>query len=213
MATQMNPNYLPPWARGDWTVMAPQADAQTNPNAAQFYQLMQMLQGGNTAVPATPAAPPIGQILGKAAAAHPIIAGAVAIGGGLLAHGAMMRDKRKAQRERRNIKIQAGIERGRETQAITEAALGTARRMGSDVAAVSAANGMGGSGPALNAVLQNRAQILSGIPEQVRAARAAIRQREQERLDATGDGTEVPAMLLRTLLPHGGDFLRGAFSK
>lgn len=162
---------------------------------------------------ATPAATPVAQALGKVAAAHPVIAGGLLAGGSLLAHSAMMRDKRKAQRERRNIKIQAGIERGQETQAITEAALGTARRMGSDVAAVAAANGMGGSGPALNAVLQNRAQILSGIPDQVRAARAAIAQQEQARLAETGDGTEIPAFLLRTLLPQGGDFLRGAFSK
>lgn len=183
---------------------------------------------------ATPPAPSIASSVGKglfkfgsglatelgasSGSAAATAAGAAAVGlpiaaFGLIAHNQMMIAKRKAQRERRNIKIQAGIDRGQETQAITEAALGTARRMGSDVAAVAAANGMGGSGPALNAVLQNRAQILSGIPDQVRAARAAIAQQEQARLAETGDGTEIPAFLLRTLLPQGGDFLRGAFSK
>lgn len=213
MAQQIG--YLPPWMRSDWsrnTVMAPQAE----PDEMQMLQMQlmrQALAAGQTSATAAPAAMPIAETVGKAAAAHPAIAAGVLIGGGLLANSAMMKAKRKAQRERRNIKIQAGIERGRETQAITESALGTARRLGGDVAAVASANGMAGSGPALNAVLQNRAQILSGIPEQVRTARQAISMQEEQRLAGTSDGTEVPAFLLRTLLPHGGDFLRGAFSK
>lgn len=163
---------------------------------------------GTLGAPAGGTASAIAGGVGAAAAV-----GVPLIGAGLLLHGDMMKRKKAAQRERRNIRTRFSIERGRETQAITESTLGTARRMGSDVAAVASANGMGGSGAALNSVMQNRAQILAGIPEQVRAARAAISAREDAALANTSDGTELVSGITRMAAPFAGDFFKGVFKK
>lgn len=167
-----------------------------------------LVKGGTAVGKAITGGSAVGGAVGAAAAV-----GLPLIGAGLLLHGDMMKRKRAAQRERRNIRTRFSIERGRETQAITESTLGTARRMGSDVAAVASANGMGGSGAALNSVMQNRAQILAGIPEQVRAARAAIAAREEAALAETGDGTELVSGITRMLSPFAGDFFKGVFKK
>lgn len=188
-----------PW---NWQQMGQEPTApQQDP--LQMIQALLMKNLTASAAPAAAATATNGAALGSAGAllANPMVAIPAALGLAVGGEKLLMRGKRKAQKERRDIKARASAERSRETLAITDAAEGAARRAGGDVAEVAAASGMGGAGPAFQAVMRNRLAMLGAIPGQVAQARDAVSQREREDLAAVDDGSGVAGQIMGQALP------------
>ena len=143
----------------------------------------------------------VGSKIASFAAANPIAA--AIIGGGLAfgGHQLLMNSKKKAQKERRDIRTRASHERARETFAITEAYEGAARRAGAQMGARAGALGMTSSGPAFRGSVDARLPLLANIPGEVRAARDRITQREYQDLGEITDLGPALAGLLKRGIP------------
>lgn len=162
---------------------------------SSMLQMLQMAGQGGQAAPAF-AKGTIGAAFTNPYVAIPAVIAAAAGG-----HKLLMSSKRKAQKERRNIRSRAANERARETFAITDAYEGAARRAGQAVASRAAAAGMGGSGAAFRSVIDARLPLLSNIPGEVRAARAEITRKEEDDLAQVTDLGPALAGLAKSFIP------------